>query len=182
MAVGRPALRRSVVDSGDAHDLVGPDPDDLECVGLDRIGACATHRRSCGLPRFRGALRQRVPGSQRARKPEDELGRHGGDARRPGLLARRLRRRHLHLRRRRLLRLDRRHQPQQADRRHGGDARRPGLLARRLRRRHLHLRRRRLLRLDRRHQPQQADRRHGGDARRAGLLARRLRRRHLHLR
>ena len=38
---------------------------------------------------------------------------------RPRLLARRLRRRHLHLRRRRLLRLHRRHPPQPAHRRHG---------------------------------------------------------------
>ena len=43
-----------------------------------------------------------------------------------GLLARRLRRRHLLLRRRPVLRLDRRHPPQQAHRRHGGHARREG--------------------------------------------------------
>ena len=68
---------------------------------------------------------------------------------RTGLLARGLRRGHLLLRRRRLLRLDRRHRPQQADRRHGAHPRRQGLLARGLRRGHLLLRRRRLLRLDR---------------------------------
>ena len=62
---------------------------------------------------------------------------------RQGLLARRGRRRHLHLRRRALPRLDRRQAPQPADRRHGRDADRQGLLARRRRRRHLHLRRRR---------------------------------------
>ena len=77
------------------------------------------------------------------------------------LLARRLRRRHLQLRRRHVLRLHRRHPPQQAHRRHGRHPRRQRLLARRLRRRHLQLRRRRLLRLDRRHPPQPADRRHG---------------------
>ena len=74
---------------------------------------------------------------------------HGGHARRQGLLAGGLRRRHLHLRRRQLLRLDRGHAPQQAHRGHGGHARRQGLLAGGLRRRDLHLRRRQLLRLDR---------------------------------
>jgi N-acetylmuramoyl-L-alanine amidase len=68
--------------------------------------------------------------------------RHGRHPRWQGLLARRLRRRHLHLRRRRVLRLDRRHGAEQTHRRHGGHPRRQGLLARRLRRRHLHLRRR----------------------------------------
>ena len=57
-----------------------------------------------------------------------------------GLLARRLRRRHLHLRRRHVLRLDRGHPPQPAHRGHGRHSRRSGLLARRLRRRDLHLR------------------------------------------
>ena len=52
-------------------------------------------------------------GAQQARR------RHGGDARRARLLARRLRRRDLHLRRRPVLGLDRRHGAQQADRRHG---------------------------------------------------------------
>ena len=62
-----------------------------------------------------------------------------------GLLARRLRRRHLQLRRRPVLRVDGQHPPQQAHRRHGRDPRRQGLLARGLRRRHLQLRRRHLL-------------------------------------
>ena len=57
---------------------------------------------------------------------------------------------HLHLRRRRLLRLDRRHPSEQAHRGHGAHARRRGLLAGGRRRRHLQLRRRQLLRLDRR--------------------------------
>ena len=65
------------------------------------------------------------------------------DPDRARLLAGRLRRRHLHLRRRRLPRLDRRHPPQPADRRHGRDPDGHGLLAGRLGRRHLHLRRRR---------------------------------------
>ena len=56
-------------------------------------------------------------------------------------------RRHLQLRRRRILRVGRRHRPQQADRRHGRHARRRRVLAGGLGRRHLHLRRRRLLRL-----------------------------------
>ena len=59
------------------------------------------------------------------------------------------RRRHLHLRRRRVLRLDRLPPPQRARRGHGGHARRQGLLARGVRRRHLQLRRRRVLRLGR---------------------------------
>ncbi len=59
------------------------------------------------------------------------------------LLAGRLRRRGVLLRRRRVLRLDRRHPPQQAGGRHGRDRRQPGLLAGRLRRRGLRLRRRR---------------------------------------
>ncbi len=75
---------------------------------------------------------------------------------------------HLRLRRRRLLRLDRRHRPQQAHRGHGRHPRRPGLLAGGLRRRHLRLRRRRLLRLHRRHEPQQAHRGHGPPSAKAG--------------
>ena len=86
------------------------------------------------------------------------------------------------LRRRRLLRLDRRHPPRQADRRHGVDPRRSRVLARGLGRRHLRLRRRRLLRVDRGLPLQQADRRHGGRSRRGRLLAGGLRRRHLQLR
>ena len=70
------------------------------------------------------------------------------------LLAPRAGRRHLQLRRRALLRLDRRHAPQPAGRRHRADAERQRLLARRVRRRHLQLRRRPLLRLDRRDAPQ----------------------------
>ena len=48
---------------------------------------------------------------------------HGTDPHRPRLLARRIRRRRLHLRRRHLLRLDRQHPPQPPDRRHGTDRR-----------------------------------------------------------
>ena len=105
-----------------------------------------------------------------------------GHTRRPGLLAGGLRRRHLHLRRRRLLRLDGRDPPQPAHRGHGGHTRRPGLLAGGLRRRHLQLRRRRLLRLHRQPAPQPTHRGHGGHPRRPGLLAGGLRRRHLQLR
>ena len=60
-----------------------------------------------------------------------------GDTRREGLLARRLRRRHLLLRRRRLLREHGQPGAQRTHRRHGRDARREGLLARRRRRRDL---------------------------------------------
>ena len=76
-----------------------------------------------------------------------------------------LRRRHLQLRRRPVLRLDGLHPAQQADRRHGGHTRRQGLLPRRLRRRDLHLRRRHLPGLGRLADPQQAGRRHGRAAR-----------------
>ncbi len=67
--------------------------------------------------------------------------------RRPRLLAGRVRRRSLRLRRRGLLRLGRQLRPQQTGGRHGVDPRRPRLLAGGLRRGSLRLRRRRLLRL-----------------------------------
>ena len=67
--------------------------------------------------------------------------RHGRHARRRRVLGGGVRRRHLQLRRRRLLRQHGRHPPQQAHRRHGRHARRQGLLARGVRRRHLQLRR-----------------------------------------
>ena len=66
-----------------------------------------------------------------------------------GLLAGGGRRGHLHLRRRRLLRLHRQPASQPAHRGHGRHARRQGVLAGGGRRGHLHLRRRRLLRLHR---------------------------------
>ena len=69
--------------------------------------------------------------------PQPAHRRHGRHPHRPRLLARRRRRRHLQLRRRRLPRLHRRHPAQPARRRHGRHAHRPGLLARRRRRRHL---------------------------------------------
>ena len=130
-------------------------------------------------------------GSMKLNQPVVGMTRDAGPGR---LLAGRLRRRHLQLRRRHLLRLDRQSQAEQAGRRYGLDAVRAGsgwrtgqpgwsrLLARGLRRRHLQLRGRRLLRLHRRHHAEQADRRHGADARRQGLLAGGLRRRHLQLR
>ena len=87
--------------------------------------------------------------------------RHGRHPDREGLLAARLRRRDLLLRRRQVLRLDRQHQAQQAGGRDGPDPDREGLLAGGHRRRDLLLRRRQVLRLDRQHQAQQAGRRHG---------------------
>ena len=107
---------------------------------------------------------RRLQGLDRGAQAQQADGRHGAHPQRPGLLARRLRRRHLLLRRRQLPGLDRRHAAQQADRRHGLDAQRQGLLAGGLRRRDLRLRRRRLPRVDRGHPAQQADRRHGADA------------------
>ena len=73
---------------------------------------------NAGLPRF-----DREPAPQQADRG------NGDHARRGGLLAGGLRRRHLQLRRRQLLRLGRIDPPQQAHRRHGGHAGRPRLLA-----------------------------------------------------
>ena len=113
------------------------------------------------------------------------LARSGWRTSQPGrsrVLARGLRRRHIQLRRRHVLRLDRWHDAQQAHRRNGIDAGRQGLLARGLRRRHIQLRRRHVLRLNRWHDAQPAHRRNGIDAGRQGLLARGLRRRSVQLR
>ena len=108
--------------------------------------------------------------------------RHGAHTIQRGLLARGVRRRHLHLRRRGLLRLQGGKPLNTPDRRHGRHARRRRLLASRLRRGHLQLRRRRLPRLHGGQTTEQADRRHGRDPRRPRLLAGRLRRGHLQLR
>ena len=89
---------------------------------------------SFGNARFHGSL----GGSA----PELAGQRHGIDPIGQGLLARGVGRRHLHLRRRALPRIDRRDAPQPAGRRDGADTERQGLLARRIRRRHLHVRRR----------------------------------------
>ena len=80
---------------------------------------------------------------------------------RQGLLAGGRRRRHLLLRRRPLLRLDRQHPSQPAHRGHGPGPGRAGLLAGGRRRRHLLLRRRPLLRLHRFDPPQPTHRGHG---------------------
>ena len=94
------------------------------------------------------------------------------DTRRQGLLAGGLRRRHLQLRRRHLLRLDRGDPAQPAHRGHGGHTRRQGLLAGGLRRRDLHLWRRAVPRIDGRGAVEQTDR---GDGRRLkGPAGRRL--------
>ena len=84
--------------------------------------------------------------------PAPELAdrRHGRDAEGRGLRPARARRRHLHLRRRALLRLDRRLAAERAGARHDDDGRRHGLLVRRRRRRRVLVRRRALPRLDRR--------------------------------
>ena len=156
-------------------------------LGAVRVGPGVVHRQlghvagGPGAPRSVGRRHRR---RQRAgpRRGEPPGGRRSLHLRPPRLLAGGLRRRHLQLRRRRLLRLDRRDRPQPADRGHGLHPRRQGLLAGGLRRRHLQLRRRRLLRLDRRDRPQPADRGHGRHPRRQGLLAGGLRRRHLQLR
>ena len=98
------------------------------------------------------------------------------------LLARRPRRRGVLLRRREVLRLDRRAAAELAGARAHADVDRQGLLAVRARRRHLLLRRREVLRVDRRHAAEPADRRHGGAPAERRLLDDRLRRRHLRVR
>ncbi len=90
------------------------------------------------------------------------------DPGRAGLLAGGLRRRHLRLRGRPLLRLDRGADPQPAHRGHGRHPGRAGLLAGGLRRWHLRLRGRRLRRLDRCVDPQPAHRGHGRPPRTGG--------------
>ena len=102
----------------------------------------------------------------------------------PGLrlLAGRLRRRGLHLRGRRLLRVARRTHLNKPMVGMAADPGRGWLLAGRLRRRGLRLRGRHLLRIDRRHPPQRPHRGHGRHPGRRRLLAGRLRRRDLRLR
>ena len=107
-------------------------------------------------------------GARRVPRCQPELSRPAQA--RSGILAGRLRRRHLQLRRRAVLRLHRLHAPQQAGGRHGGDARRQRLLARGQRRRGLRLRRRAVLRLDREHHTQQTDHRPDAHARRRRVL------------
>ena len=96
------------------------------------------------------------------------------------LLAGRLRRRHLQLRRRPLLRLHGRPAAQLARRRDGGRRADGRVLGGGRRRRHLLLRRP-VLRLDRQHAPERPHRRHGGQRERLGIPLRGVRRRHLHL-
>ena len=90
-----------------------------------------------------------------------------------GLLVGRERRRHLRLRQRALLRLDRPYAPQSTDPRHGAHALGARLLARRERRRDVQLRRRALLRLDGWCASESTDRGYGTYSERARLLARR---------
>ena len=101
---------------------------------------------------------------------------------RPGLPLRRLRRRHLRLRRRHVLGQHGQPPPQRTRRGHGRHAEHQRLLAGGLRRRHLQLRRREVLRLHGRAAPEPAHRGHGVDRRRERLLAGGVRRRHLQLR
>ena len=93
-----------------------------------------------------------------------------------GLLGGRLRRRHLRLRRRRLLRFHGRQAAQQADRRHRRRHRRQRLLRGRHRRRRLQLRLGRLLRLGREPAPERPGRRHRGRSGHRGVLDLRHRR------
>ena len=132
-----------------------------------------------GMFSFGDAMFHGSMGGRRLNKPDRRDGRH---ARRQGLLARRVRRRDLQLRRRQVPRLDGRQASEQAGRRDGGDARRQRLLARRLRRRDLQLRRRQVPRFDRKLGSQQAGRRNGARRHRHWILVAGSGRRDLHLR
>ena len=102
-----------------------------------------------------------VPGLHGRPAPQRAHGGHGRDPRRRRVLGGGVRRRHLQLRERELLRLERVHPPEQAHRGDGSHAGRRGLLAGGLRRRGLQLRRCALLRLGGLAAPERADRRHG---------------------
>ena len=93
-------------------------------------------------------------------------------ARRQGVLAGRLGRRHLRLWRRPLLRIDRQHPPEQTGRRDGSNTRRQGVLDGRLGRRDLRVWRCPIPRIDGKIAARQADRGHGIDAGRRGLQLR----------
>ena len=168
--------------------LSGPGGPDVYAVGTQLVMALAGWQGStigylsCGIrPMYLADLNFQPNGSNPAlptlapsgsrRDPggQPELSRRAQA--RAGILAGRLRRRHLQLRRRAVLRLHRFHAPQQAGRRHGGDARRQRLLARGQRRRRLRLRRRAVLRLDREHHAEQTDHRPDAHARRRRVLA-----------
>ena len=135
--------------------------------------------RPSGLPRRRRRRLRRPPAGRRllaghphrfawkataGRRPSPAPTRHavtphhgaGADRQRRRAVDGRHRRRRLHLRRCRVLRVDGRPAPQPADRRDGAHADRPGLLAGGVGRRDLLLRRCRLLRVDGRHRPQPA--------------------------
>ena len=81
----------------------------------------------------------------RQHPPQQADRRHDADARRPGLLVHRLRRRRLRLRRRPVLRLARQRPAEAPDRRHGHHSHRQGLLVHQQQRRGQRLRRRHLL-------------------------------------
>ena len=108
--------------------------------------------------------------------------RHGGDARRAGLLARGRRRGCVRLRRRRVLRLGLHPAPVRTHRGHRPLGGRAGLLARGRRRRGVRLRRRRVLRIDGQGQAARARRGSRRRPRHSGLLARGRRRRRVRLR
>ena len=109
------------------------------------------------------------PGLHRGDAAQPAGGRHGGDAERAGLLAGCLRRRHLRLRRRRLLRVHGRPPAQPAGGRDDPHRERAGVPAGGVRRRGVRLRRRRVPRLHGRRPPQLP---HGRDGRTSQLTFR----------
>ncbi len=138
------------------------------------------HRRRRG---WRHDLRRRRLLRRHARRAPDQADRRQRSRSQRRLLAGGLRRRHLHLWRGAVLRLDRRHTAEQAHRRHGPHARRERLLARgRPTAASSPTATRSSTGSTGSHPPQQADRRHGRHPGRPGLLARGVRRRHLRLR
>ena len=121
--------------------------------------------------RVRPALRSRQRNAHRHQVEEADR-RHRGNAERQGLLVVRGRRWRVHVRRRALLRLNRRNPAQGSDHLDDRDARRQGVLVVRFRRRRLHVRRRGLLRIDGRPATRLPSRRDARDAVRSRLLAR----------
>ncbi len=119
------------------------------------VGMAATLRRAAGTGKSRPTVASSTSGdagfggSMGGKPLNAPMVGMAGDTGRRRVLDGGIRRWHLHLRGRQLLRLHGWQAPERADRRHGGHARRRRLLAGGLRRRDLLLRRRHLLRLDR---------------------------------
>ncbi len=146
-----------------------------------QIGPSSRGRHGSRPRRLRRSYRCRVGGpahGNRHRSQRSHRG-HRVHSQRARLLGSRGRRRHLHVRPGRLLRIDRSAGPERADRRDGVRPRGTGLLGGGQRRRDLRIRRRPLLRVHRSDPPQPAHRGHRFHPRWEGLLDGGRRRWHL---